>query len=94
MPYLYLTLVVFLASSSTIFGKFYNLKNKNSKDLTTIYNFIYIISILLGWGLIYIFNFSFDSSVLIYALLFGLSPGGRPEPLRRRSGAGTGTSGR
>ena len=72
MPYLYLLLTVFLSSSTSIFGKFYNIKNKEYKDPISIYNLIFITSVLITWGIIYFIDFSFNLNVLIYSFLFGL----------------------
>ena len=57
MPYLYLLLTVFLSSSTSIFGKFYNIKNKEYKDPISIYNLIFITSVLITWGIIYFIDF-------------------------------------
>lgn len=69
MPYLYLILSVFTSASSTVFGKLYN-KQNDKKDATVFYNFLLMLSVFLGWGILYAVNFSFEAGVLRYSVLF------------------------
>lgn len=70
MPYVYLILSVFMSASSSIFGKLFNRKNDQFKDSAALYNFFIMISVCLGWGLLYAGDFSFEASVLWYSALF------------------------
>ncbi len=72
MPYIYLILSVFMSASSSVFGKIFNRKNDAKKDSTIYYNFLLMISVFAGWGLLYAFDFSFNANVLIYSALFAL----------------------
>lgn len=72
MPYIYLILSVFMSASSSVFGKIFNRKNDEKKDSTIFYNFLLMISVCLGWGLLYAFDFSFHANVLWYSALFAL----------------------
>ena len=70
MPYLYLVIVVFMNASSSVFGKFFNKKNQLKIDSTVFYNFLLLLSVFICWGVIYVYDFSFDINVLGYSLLF------------------------
>ena len=70
MPYFYLIASVFFIASSSIFGSFYNRKNDGKKDPTALYNLLLVISAILGWGVIYAFDFSFNFVSIIYAFIF------------------------
>ena len=72
MPYLYLILSVFMSASSSVFGKIFNRKNENCKDATTFYTFLLLLSVFIGWGILYVFDFSFDANVLWYSVLFAV----------------------
>ncbi len=72
MPYIYLILSVFTNASSSVFGKIFNKKNDEKKDSTVFYNFLLMISVFVGWGILYAFDFSFNANVLIYSALFAL----------------------
>ena len=72
MPYLYLILSVFMNASSSVFGKLFNRKNDKKKDSTVFYNFLLLVSVFIGWGILYVFKFSFNASVLWYSGLFAL----------------------
>ena len=72
MPYVYLILSVLTFASSSIFGKMFNRQNGERKDSGTFYNFFLLISVFLGWCVLYALDFSFDAKVLVYSALFGL----------------------
>ena len=72
MPYLYLVLSVFMSASTSVFGKIFNKKNDGRKDTSAFYNFLLMISVFLGWGALYITDFSFDAGVLWYSALFAV----------------------
>ena len=73
MPYVYLTISVFMNASSSVLGKLFNRKNASLRSSDILYNFIMILSVFMGWGLMYALDFSFEPSVLIYSLMFGIS---------------------
>ena len=72
MPYFYLVSSVFMSASSSIFGKIFNKKNDEKRVSTIFYNFLLMISVFIGWGILYIIDFSFDANVLWYSILFAI----------------------
>jgi len=72
IPYLYLTAATVLVSTTSIGGSLYNRKNADKKDPTPFYNFICILSIVLGWAILWGLDFSFDAAVLPYSAVFAL----------------------
>lgn len=47
-------------------------QNGERHDSGTFYNFFLMISVFLGWCLLYVLDFSFDPKVLLYSALFGI----------------------
>lgn len=72
MPYIYLITSVFMSASSSVFGKIFNKRNGEKKDASIFYNFLLMISVFIGWGILYIIDFSFDVNVLWYSALFAV----------------------
>ena len=72
MPYLYLVLSVFMVASTSVFGKIFNRQNDGRRDTSTFYNFLLMISVFLGWGMLYVADFSFDAGVLLYSAMFAI----------------------
>ena len=72
MPYLYLILSVFMVASTSVFGKIFNRQNDGRLDTSTFYNFLLMISVFLGWGILYVTDLSFDAGVLFYSALFAI----------------------
>ena len=72
MDYLYLIITVIAYAMTSVCGKFYNLKNIGENDPVPAYNFLLLATIFVGWGILYAFDFSFDVSVLPYAISFAL----------------------
>ena len=72
MPYVYLIVSVFLSAGASVFSKLFNCQNVGRKDSTAFYNFLFTTSVALGWGVFYVFDFSFELTVLWYAIGFGL----------------------
>ena len=72
MPYIYLILSVFMMASSSVFGKIFNRQNDGRRDTSTFYNFLLMISVFLGWGILYVTDISFDTGVLVYSALFAI----------------------
>jgi uncharacterized membrane protein len=61
-----------MSASSSVFGKIFNKKNDEKRDSTIFYNFLLMISVFIGWGILYIIDFSFDANVLWYSILFAI----------------------
>lgn len=61
-----------MSASSSILGKIFNKGNDSKKDSTIFYNFLLMISVFIGWGVLYIIEFSFDVNVLWYSVLFAV----------------------
>ena len=59
-------------ASSSVFGKLFNRATESKKGATIFYNFLLMISVSLGWGLLYAFDFSFEVGVLRYSALFAI----------------------
>lgn len=72
MPYLYLIASLFLSTSVSLCGGFFNRKNTDKPNPTPIYNFVYCLTCLLCWVVMFITDFSFDPRVLLYSCGFGL----------------------
>ena len=73
MHYLYLVSTVFLVSTSSIFGGFYNRKNAGKRDPSPLYNLILCSSAFVGWVILYLaFTPTFDIRVLPYSIGFGI----------------------
>ena len=60
MPYVYLIVSVFMNATTSIFGKLFNKKNDEKKDSTIFYNFLLMVSVFIGWGILYATDFSFN----------------------------------
>ena len=72
MTYFYLTTAMTFSAMITVGGKLYNNKNKELKNVSSLYNMLVPIFASLGWLIIWIFDFSFDARVLSYSLLYGI----------------------
>lgn len=72
MSYIYLILSVLTFASSSIFGKMFTRRNGKKRDSGTFYNFFFLISVFLGWCVLYAINFTFDAGVLWYSVLFAI----------------------
>ena len=73
MPYLYLVSAVVLMSILNIFGAGFNRTEAGKgKNITPFYNFLLCSAACITWGVIYLCDFSFDSRVLLYSVLFGV----------------------
>ena len=73
MPVLYLIFSVVMGAATSVFGKIYTRREGERTDSATLYTFLLLVSACLGWGVLYLIDFSFDARVLFYALLFGIS---------------------
>lgn len=71
---LYLLLIVnmLIKTMMTLFCKVYSKNTQQYKGASSLFNLIQISVILLTWGILYFTNYSFEASVLWYALLFGV----------------------
>ena len=72
IPYLYLIGAALAAASVNLCGTLYNKKNVDKRDVTPLYNLLFAISAIVGWGIIYAFDFSFEPKVLLYSIGFGV----------------------
>ena len=68
MAYLYLFGATLCSASLSIMGTLFNKRNQAYKNFSMLYNFILISCACLGWGVLYIANFSFDARVLLYSV--------------------------
>ena len=59
-------------ASSSVFGKIFNKKNDEKRDSTIFYNFFLMVSVFIGWGILYGIDFSFDANVLWSSILFAV----------------------
>ena len=73
MPYLYLTLCTLTCASASVFGKIFQRKSGAFRASDTFYNFALLLAATIGWGVLYITDFSFDTGVLLYSALFALT---------------------
>lgn len=71
MPQLYLACSVLVMSSSSILRTIYNRKNVDKKSTSSLYNFIYLITVFIGWVILFLREPSIEWKVLPYSLLFG-----------------------
>lgn len=72
MPQILLISSVFLMSSLSIFVTFYNRKNTNRKGASALYNYIYLITVFIGWGLLFLREPYIEWKVVPYSILFGI----------------------
>ena len=70
MPYLYLTVSVFMCASTSIFGKGYNRRCDGFRGASAFYNLLQMIAVLASWGVIFATSPSFEPAVLPYSLGF------------------------
>lgn len=61
-----------MVASTSVFGKIFNRQTDGRRDTSTFYNFLLMISVFSGWGILYATDFSFDAGVLLYSALFAL----------------------
>lgn len=72
MEYFYLVASVFFIASSSIFGSYYNRRNEDKKDPTPLFNVLLAAVALVGWWILYAFDFSINPGSLLYAALFAI----------------------
>ena len=73
MPYFYLVSTVILFSFTSIFGKIFTRANGKRRGAEAFYNFFLILSVFIGWCVLFATKPSFDMTALIYSAIFGLS---------------------
>lgn len=61
-----------MSASTSVFGKIFNIKNSGKRDTSTLYTFSLMISVFLGWSILYATDVSFDAGVLLYSALFAI----------------------
>ena len=71
MDYLILVGAVVCASTSSIFGGFFNRACEGKKDSSSFYNLFQLITVNIGWIILFALNFEFNAAVLPYAIGFG-----------------------
>lgn len=69
----YLTMCVITMASTSILGAYYERHTLGKKDASPLFNLSRVITTLIFWCIIFIFDFSFDIGVLLYAVGFGAS---------------------
>lgn len=72
MPYLYLVCSIAFISVLSILGACFNNKNVDRVGATQLYNLLICGAACFTWGVIYIFDFSFEPKVLWFSLGFGV----------------------
>ena len=72
MPYLYLIISVAGVASSSILGAFYNRANAQRKDAAPLYSFILFATVFLFWTVMFLFDRTYDVSVIPYSIAFAL----------------------
>ena len=72
MPYLYLVISAFCICTTGLFGGLYNQKTEGKKDPAHLYNLLILLTVLVGWWVMLLCNFSFDIKVLPYSIGFGV----------------------
>lgn len=69
--YIYLFSATTCIAMTGIFGAYYNRKN-TGKGASSLYSFLQICSVFVGWLVLWAIDFSFDVAVLPYSLLFSV----------------------
>lgn len=73
MPYIYLILSVLCMASTSVLGGYYNKRTQTNKGTTPIFNLVSMVATLICWLVFFAINFTFNWSVLLYSLFFGVS---------------------
>ena len=73
MDYLFLAGSVACASTSSIFGGYFNRACEGKKDSSSYYNLFQLLTVFLGWTLLFALNADFNIAVLPYAIGFGIA---------------------
>lgn len=72
MSYLLLAASVVFGASATILAAIFNRKNAKVTGASPLYNMLVLLTAVFGWGLLYLFDFSFRPEVLLYSVAFGV----------------------
>lgn len=72
MPYFYLLSAIVFSASLSILGTCFNTKNAGKKHISNLYNLLIGCSVFISWTVIYIFDFSFETKVLLYSAGYGI----------------------
>lgn len=72
MDYLSLLLGMGGMGGLSVFAAFYNRKNAARPNVSRLYTVMVTFAALLGWGVLYAFDFSFEPRVLLYSLFYGV----------------------
>lgn len=70
--YLFLIATCFFVAFGGVLGGIFTRKNGDKKGATPYYTLLYMIAALIGWGIFYARDFSFDPRVLLYSGIFGV----------------------
>ncbi len=73
MDYLLLAGSVACSSTSSIFGGYFNRACVGKKDSSSYYNLFQLLTVFLGWTLLFALNADFNIAVLPYAIGFGIA---------------------
>jgi drug/metabolite transporter (DMT)-like permease len=73
MDYLILAGAVVCASTSSIFGGFFNRSLSGKRGTSAFYNFFQLLTVFVGWTLLLIIDFEFNVAVIPYAVAFGIA---------------------
>ena len=71
MDYLLLFSAAVFSGATAIFGNLFNCKNASVKNAASLYNLLLAVSVLVGWGIFYLCDLSFEPGVLLYSLGYG-----------------------
>ncbi|MBQ4082285.1 MAG: EamA family transporter [Clostridia bacterium] len=72
MDYLLLFSAAVFSGATAIFGNLFNCKNVSVKNAASLYNLLLAVSVLVGWGIFYLCDLSFEPGVLLYSLGYGV----------------------
>ena len=73
MDYLILAGAVVCASTTSIFGGFFNRSLSGKRGTSAFYNFFQLLTVFVGWTLLLIIDFEFNVAVIPYAVAFGIA---------------------
>lgn len=72
MPYFYLVSALVMYATFSIFGRIYQDRTADYKDVSPLFNLVQMISVTIVWGVFFAVKFSFDAGVLLYSALFAV----------------------
>ncbi|MBE6656638.1 MAG: hypothetical protein E7609_07240 [Ruminococcaceae bacterium] len=72
MDYLYLILGMLGMGGLSVFAASYNKKNAYRTGVSRLYTLMVVFFALVGWCVLYAFDFSFEPRVLLYSAVYGI----------------------